>query len=101
MAIKFPVTMPAATATDVVQAAFKYQFDGQAEVHVVETVAGGAFDLVVPEGSAFEYWCTMTDRAGNESGDSARGRVESAADTTPPPSPADAPSLGAGESVPD
>ena len=67
---------------------------------VVEIASnGGDTSIVVPEGSDGEAWANYTDAAGNVSADSPKATWTNASDTQPPPAPAGAPTLGAGDTV--
>lgn len=100
MAIKYPITMPADTAPDVVKRTFKYKVNGGDEQKIDFDTANATGEFIVPVGAAVDYFATETDGSGNESEPGTMGHIDSAADTTPPMAPG-APVLGPGETVPD
>lgn len=98
MAIKFPVSVPAGAA-DVVKTKVTSQVDGADPVVVELASNGGDTFIVVPEASNGSVWASYSDAAGNASPNSPSATWTNASDTTPPPAPTGAPTLGAGDTV--
>lgn len=97
--IKYPVTVDAGADPDIDKTVLTYNEDGQTATVLENNGNGGAFEIVVNEGSSGDVFSHYVDRAGNASPASPTARFENASDTTPPAAPSGAPVLGAGQTV--
>jgi len=105
-AIQYPVTVqpfvPTPDNQDVpVTTVIVVKVDGDAApVESSFTANGGTFNSSpVPVGSSGQITAKFVDKAGNVGPECTPARFENASDTTPPPAPADAVVIGAGQAV--
>lgn len=107
MAIRFPVTIPAAVAGQQVDKANVYwSVDGIDHIEVapfpMTDGVDGSGAIVVPQGSSGKAWFAYVDKAGNESVTKSPEFVfTNAADTQPPDGPSGALVFGKGDTVDD